>query len=103
MQKFIRIQRAMAPAPNSAERSWKTVPNCHKVPVWNMSVADTVVSDNERSAKRFYFHTPFVEGIEPGNLVTYLSEHFTVLEVSDSAGVRGLELGCEAVVAGKTT
>ena len=66
-----------------------------------MSVADTVVSDNERSVKRFYFHTPFVEGIEPGNLVTYLSELFTVLEVSDSVGVRGLELGCEAVVTAK--
>lgn len=64
-----------------------------------MSIADTVEIAGVPPSKRFYFHISFVDGIAPGNRVTYLSQHFSVLEVSDSNRLQGLELGCEPTAA----
>lgn len=97
MEKFIRIQRSKALGPNTAELEWRTIPNCEKLPVRAMAIADTVEAEGMPSSKRFYFHISFVDGIAPGNRVTYLSELFSVLEVSDSNRLQGLELGCEPI------
>ncbi len=99
LEKFIRIQRAQSPGPNTTELDWHTIANCSKLPVRAMAIADTVEADGVPSSKRFYFHIAFVDGIAPGNRVTYLSQLFSVLEVSDSNRLQGLELGCEPIEA----
>lgn len=96
VERFIRIQE---PAPPSgSEPRWRTLPNCYRLRVWHFSVADALPDEAEgASAKRFIFHIAYVDGVARGCRVTYLGQDFTILSVSDSTRLRGLELRCAPV------
>ena len=83
VERFIRIER---PVP----KGWHTIPLGEKVRVWESSSAE---ADN--GSRLAYFHIAFLDGLARGNRVTYLGQHFSVLEISDSKRLVGLELRCE--------
>ncbi len=96
VEKFIRIQR-LHRAPDGADPEWRTIPNGFRVRVWEMSTADAVAGDDEdasTSKRRFIFHIAHMPMIERGCRVTYLGNDMTVLGVSDSTRLLGLELRC---------
>lgn len=101
VERFIRIQSLVHAVKDDAGE-WKTLPNCMRVRVWHLSVADALADEvaENTSPKRFIFHINYVDGVARGCRVTYLGQNFIVLGVSDSTRLRGLELRCgpEAVV-----
>ncbi|HEX4298073.1 MAG TPA: hypothetical protein VHZ56_08615 [Devosia sp.] len=99
IERFIRIE-SLKPSPGGPGR-WHTVPNCTRLRVWHMAVADALGDEapEDASPKRFIFHIGYVDGIARGFRVNYLGESFTILGVSDSTRLRGLELRCAPVAA----
>ena len=95
IERFIKIQ-ALSPASGKKKREWRAIPLGMRVRVWEMTVADAVEDEQEAgmSNKRYIFHIGFLENVVRGCLVTYLTQHFTILSVSDSTRLRGLELHC---------
>ena len=94
VERFIRIQ---SPHRRSGgETEWRTLPNCMRVRVWHMATADALPEevDSTSNLKRMIFHIAYTDGVERGCRVSYLGELFTVLGVSDSTRLRGLELRC---------
>jgi hypothetical protein len=78
----------------STNQSWHTLPNAEKVGVLEQL---TLMAPNETTGveeKRFIFHIRFVDGVRRGARITYFGNHFTVLAVSDSRRLSGLELSC---------
>jgi head-tail adaptor len=94
IERFIRIQNAVQRT--GQEPEWRTLPNCTRVRVWEMSSADALAAEAEEvvSVRRMIFHIAFVDGVIRGSRVTYLGQNFQVLGVSDSTRLRGLELRC---------
>ena len=90
--KFVRIQNRVSKRPNDTAPSWRTIPNCDRVAVWEVS---TVESADTASARQFVFHIPYVEGVARGSRVAYLGGQFDVVRTSDSTKLRGLELLCD--------
>jgi hypothetical protein len=98
IERYIRIQNpdSAGTSRSQSPRGWKTLPNCEKVSVWEYA---TLMRPNEETGlaeKRFIFHIGFVDGVRKGSRVTYLGNHFSVLGVSDSTRLVGLELNCAA-------
>lgn len=96
VERFIRIQTRAGLRSNgrAGAASWRTLPNCEKVPVWEYL---TLLLPNEETGleeKRYIFHVRFIDGLRKGARVTWLGGHFTVLGVSDSKRLVGLELSC---------
>lgn len=97
VERYIRIQ-APALRKGQSQDEWRTLPNGMRVPVWHMSTADAVdeVPAAAPGAKWFIFHINYLDGVTRGCRVTYLGNAFSVVEVSDSTRLRGLELRCVA-------
>ena len=96
VEKFIRIQR-LHRAPDGADPEWRTIPNGFRVRIWEMSTVDAVEGedgDGHASRKRYIFHIAHMPMIERGCRVTYLGGDLTVLSVSDSTRLLGLEIRC---------
>lgn len=95
VERFIRIQSQIRKS-GEAEGEWKTLPNGLRVRVWHMSLADALAEEvaENASGKRFIFHINYIDGVTRGCRVNYLGQTFTVLGVSDSTRLRGLELRC---------
>ena len=98
VERYIRIQSLVRPR-GGGEGHWHTLPNCTRVRVWQMSLADALADEvaENASPKRFIFHVSYIDGVQRGCRVTYLGENFLVLGVSDSTRLRGLELRCAPV------
>lgn len=94
IERFIRVQAKKVGKGESA--AWRNVPNADRLRVWGMSSSDLPEGEVEggRPTKRMHFHVSFVDGLKRGCRVTYMGVHFSVLGVSDSTRVRGLELQC---------
>ena len=93
VERFIRILSPRRRSRGVIE--WHTLPNCMRLRVWHMATADALPEEVDSSnLKRMIFHVAFVEGVERGCRVSYLGQLFTVLGVSDSTRLRGLELRC---------
>ncbi|MEO6395623.1 MAG: hypothetical protein ABIO40_06895 [Devosia sp.] len=96
VEKFIKIENLQA-APGQAKGQWHTIPNGFRVRVWEMSMADAVAGDSDASdssGKRFIFHIGHLPHVARGSRVTYLGTKLSVLSVSDSTRLLGLELRC---------
>lgn len=93
VDRFLRIQKPVAPTRTGADISWKTLPNCDKLPVWEVATAKRVDGDKALHI----FHVPHVPSVVRGHRVQYLGQQFTVAEVSNSPKLLGLELRCEAL------
>ena len=95
IERFIRVQ-ARAKAGTRETNSWRVVPNAERLRVWGMSTSDLPEGDvaEGSNSKRMHFHVSFVDGLRRGCRVTYLGVYFSVLGVSDSNRIRGLELQC---------
>jgi hypothetical protein len=96
VERFLRIQvpRGRDSSAASIGKSWHTLANADKVSVLEQL---TLMAPNETTGveeKRFIFHIRFVDGVRRGARITYLGNHFTVLAVSDSKRLVGLELSC---------
>lgn len=96
--RFIRIQNRepVTEAKRRPRPEWRVVPNCEKLAVWDYLTMTAIDDGTGQEEKRFVFHVPFVQGVRKGSRVTYLGNHFTVLNVSDSKRLVGLELSCES-------
>jgi hypothetical protein len=94
VERFIRIQNLFQ-APGR-EPEWRTLPNAYRVRVWEMGNVEALADEvtDEASPRRFIFHIAYLEGVARGSRVTYMGTSFTVLDVSDSTHLRGLELTC---------
>jgi hypothetical protein len=93
IERFIRIQNPDA-FNGAASSSWRTIPNCEKLRVLEYL---TLLVPNEETAvdeRRLIFHINFVDGIRKGSRVIYLGNAFSVLTVSDSKRLVGLEICC---------
>jgi hypothetical protein len=99
VERFITIEN-LAKVAGKAERQWRSIPNGFHVRVWEMSTADALLDEIEVGYpnKRLIFHIAFMPGVVRGCRVSYMSEHFNVLGVSDSTRLRGLELRCAPLV-----
>ena len=95
VEKFVRIQQPVE-VRGKREKGWRTIPLGDRVRVWEMTLADAVADEVEPSFsnKRYIFHIGFVKHVARGCLVTYMGSHFSVLGVSDSTRLRGLEMRC---------
>lgn len=82
IDRFIKIER-------SRSGRWSVVPLGARVRVW-----ETVQAEAEDGSPRVMFHIAFMEGLARGQRVSYLGQHFSLLEVSDSKRLVGLELRC---------
>jgi hypothetical protein len=80
--RFIRIERQM-------KSKWATIPLGEKVRVWDTSSA---MSDD--GEPRLLFHIGYLESVARGQRVKYLGQTFSILDVSDSKRLIGLELSC---------
>jgi hypothetical protein len=98
IDRYIRIQNPDGATTSRAQKAtgWKTLPNCEKVGVWEYGTLTAPDEATGVSEKRFVFHIGFVDGVRKGSRVTYLGNHFSVLGVSDSTRLIGLELTCVA-------
>ena len=85
IERFIRIE-----VPAGA--LWRTLPNGTHVRVWEMGSVDERA--DEARIRRFIFHIGYLDGVARGCRLSYLGTSFTVLNVSDSTRLRGLELRC---------
>src|SRR5690349_1752181 len=95
-EKFIKLQAIGPPSGKKRERVWRAIPLGMRVRVWDMTLADAAKDEQEAgvSNRRYIFHIGYLENVVRGCLVTYMGEHFSILNVSDSARLRGLELHC---------
>ena len=95
VERFIRIQN-LHQASGKAEAEWRTLPNGNRVRVWELGNVDALADEvsEDASPKRFIFHIGFMDGITRGCRVIYMGSSFSVLGVSDSTRLRGLELRC---------
>jgi hypothetical protein len=95
VERFIRIQSLVRKSKDDPGE-WKTLPNCMRLRVWHMSVADALADELAATAspKRFIFHINYMDGVVRGCRVSYLGKEFAILRVSDSTRLRGLELHC---------
>jgi hypothetical protein len=84
VERFIRIER-------ETKAKWGAIPLGEKVRVWETTTA--VVDDGE---PRILFHIGYLEAVARGQRVKYLGKTFSILEVSDSKRLVGLELNCRA-------
>ncbi|HWA19150.1 MAG TPA: hypothetical protein VG757_09140 [Devosia sp.] len=93
--KFVRIQAPVS-VRGKREVEWHTIPLGDRVSVWEMVLADAVADEVEPgfSNKRYIFHIGYLERVSRGCLVTYMGSQFTVLSVSESTRLRGLEMRC---------
>ena len=92
---FIRIQ---APAPSGTDiPEWRTIPNCEKLRVWETSAANALDPDDRPGSKLHIFHIGHIEGITKGDRVVYPGTYFSVVSVSESTRMRGLELRCTPI------
>ena len=100
VERFIRIQQIFQ-VPGRDKVEWRTLPNANRVRVWEMGNVDALADEvaEDASPKRFIFHIGYLDGISRGCRVTYLGSSFSVLDVSDSTRLRGLELRCAPVPA----
>jgi hypothetical protein len=90
---FIRIERPRKAG--GTQSPWQVLPLCSKLRVWETSTSETATeSAAAEPQRRISFHIPFMEGLARGHRVTYLGGHFTVLRISDSPRLQGLELYC---------
>jgi hypothetical protein len=98
VEKFIKIQ-SLTSLPGRKGKEWRALPLGMRVRVWELSVADSVAEETIPgvSNKRYIFHVPYIEQVIRGCLVTYMGEYFSILSVSDSTRLRGLELRCAPV------
>lgn len=85
VERFIRIERKQG-------AGWHTIPLGDRVKVWEKAQAEA-----DDGSLRILFHIAFLEGVGRGQRVTYLGQTFTLLEVSDSKRLVGLELRCAAI------
>lgn len=99
MEKHIRIERPARSAAGVKRGEWRTVPNCDRVQVWEVSSATVAEDEASHGGKRIIFHIGFHDGIVRGCRVTYYGDRYDVVEVSDSTRLRGLELRCEPIAA----
>ena len=95
VERFIRIL-AMQKIAGRDMGEWRTLPNANRVRVWEMASADALPEEvaEDASPRRIIFHIGYLDGVIRGCRVTYMGTTFTVLGVSDSARLRGLELRC---------
>jgi hypothetical protein len=84
VERFIKIQRR-------EDTGWRTIPMGERVKVWEKTQAEA-----DDGSLRILFHIGYVGGLSRGQRVTYLGQAFTLLEVSDSKRLVGLELRCAA-------
>lgn len=95
VEKFVRIQEPVE-IRGKREKGWRTIPLGDRVRVWEMVMADAVADEVEPgfSNKRYIFHVGYLDHVSRGCLVTYMGSKFSVLSVSDSTRLRGLEMRC---------
>jgi hypothetical protein len=97
VERYIRIQYLVPGSANDDRPGeWRTLPNGMRVGVWHLSIVDALADDlaDNENPKRFIFHVNYMDGVVRGCRVSYLGQTFTVLGVSDSTRLRGLELRC---------
>lgn len=70
------------------------MPNCEKLRVWETIVASALDREDRPGATLHIFHIGHVAGITKGDRVVYLGTYFSVVGVSASTRMRGLELRC---------
>jgi hypothetical protein len=97
VERFIRIQSLVQVPGRDAE--WRTLPNAHRVRVWEMANAEALPGEvaDDASPRRFIFHIAHLDGVVRGCRVSYMGTVFSVLGVSDSTRLRGLEIKCAPV------
>jgi hypothetical protein len=94
VERFIRIQ-TLFQAPGR-DAVWRTLPNGNRVRVWDMGNVDALPDEaaDDSNPRLFIFHIAYLEGVTRGCRVSYMGTSFSVLGVSDSTRLRGLELRC---------
>jgi hypothetical protein len=97
VERFIRIQHLVQSPGRDAE--WRTLPNANRVRVWEMSNAEALPEEaaDDASPRRFIFHVAYLDGVARGCRVSYMGTVFSVLGVSDSTRLRGIEIKCAPV------
>jgi hypothetical protein len=98
IERFIKIQNPDPGRTALGSRGWHTIPNCDRLSIWEQSVLVVHDEDTGLDERRFFFHVRFVDGIRKGSRVTFLGNHFSVLTVSDSKRLVGLEICCASDV-----
>lgn len=99
VEKFVRIQQPVR-VKGKRETTWRIIPLGERVRVWEMAIVDAVADEVVPgvSNKRYIFHIGFMEHVTTGCLVTYMGSQFTVLGVSNSKRLLGIELRCAPAV-----
>ena len=95
VERYIRIQEK-GRAKGDAPVTWRTLPNCDKVPVWETAKAQKIDEGQTEPVTVHIFHIPHVPKVSRGHRVLYLGLPFSVAEVSNSPQLLGLELRCRA-------
>lgn len=88
VERYLRIQEP------AAAGSWRTLPNCEKVPVWESASAQRVDENSALAETLHIFHIPHVPKVARGYRVLYLGQAFQVAEVSNTPQLLGMELRC---------
>ena len=88
VERYLRIQEP------AAAGSWRTLPNCEKVPVWDTASAQRLEESSALAETLHIFHIPHVPRVARGHRVLYLGQAFQVAEVSNTLQLLGMELRC---------
>ncbi len=95
VERFIRIQSLFRVSGRS-QPEWRVLANGDRVRVWEVGNVEALPEEAAQHAnpRRFIFHIGYLDGVARGCRVTYMGTNFSVLEVSQSTRLRGLELRC---------
>lgn len=94
VERYIRIQER-GPAKGDAV-TWRTLPNCERVPVWETARAQKIDEGQTEPVTVHIFHIPHTPLVIRGHRVTYFGQSFSIAEISDTPQLLGMELRCRA-------
>lgn len=92
--KYIRIENHK-PSRSGAMR-WVVIPRGERVELWSFAKVEAVDGEGG-STMRHLFQIAHLDGVSRLSRVTFMGQHFRVLQVSQASRLIGIELRCEAI------
>ena len=97
VRKYLTVHRPIRKKATDNIVGWEILPGAEKVEVWDLVTGEQQTVSDAGTGKVVGFHVRFLVGVARGCRVTFLSDLYSVIRVSDSPRLQGLELLCEPI------
>lgn len=92
--KYIRIENPKKA--RTGDMRWAAVTRGERTELWSFGKAEAVDAE-AGAAMRHLFQIAHIDGVSRMSRVTFLGQHFRVLQVSQASRLNGMELQCEPI------